>query len=1058
MIARLIRACVEGRIFVLICAAILSAWGLWAIRDTPVDALPDLSDVQVIIRTPFPGKAPQLVENQITYPLTTAMLSVPGAKTVRGFSAFGDSYVYIIFEDGTDLYWARSRVLEYLNQAQGRLPAGVTPSLGPDATGIGWIYEYALTDRSGGHDLADLRSIQDWLLKFELSSLPDVAEVASVGGAVKEYQIVVDPARLTRYQVRLGEVMEAVRAANQESGGSVIEQAEAEYMVRADGYLQSLEDFRNILLKTSPRGTPVYLRDVANIRLGPEMRRGVVELDGEGEVAGGIVLLRSGKNARSVIKTVKEKLEALRPSLPEGVEIVDVYDRSTLIDAAVDNLTQNLVEEFIVVAVVCVLFLLHLRSALVAIFSLPLALCISFIIMRYQGVSANIMSLGGIAIAVGAMVDASVVIVENTHRKFEQWHRDFPGRVLEGRERRELVIRAAGEVGPGLFMSLLVITLSFIPVFALQGEEGRLFRPLALTKLYAMGGAALLSVTIIPVLTDLWVRGRIPAEDKNIINRFLIRIYSPTIRLALSHSKATLGVAALFLVSAFWPLARLGGEFLPRMNEGDLLYMPSTLPGISVAEAGRILQISDKLIKSVPEVERVFGKAGRAETATDTAPIEMMETSIRLKPESEWRPGMTIDGIIEALDAAVRLPGVANLWAPPIRSRIDMVSTGVKSPIGLRVSGSNMAEIDKTALEVQKLARQVLGVSSALAETLSGGRYVDVHIRRDSAARYGLSIADVQMFVTSAIGGEMIGETVEGVARYPINLRYPQQYRDSLASLRAMPLLAPDGRQITLGDVADVRMLAGPSMLKSENARPASWVYIDARGRDTLSIVKDLTSSIRENLKPPAGVSIAFTGQYEMLERAAARLELMVPATLLVIFILLFLEFNNVKEALLIMACLPFSLIGGVWFMYVQGYALSVASGVGFIALAGLAAEFGVIMLIYLRNSAREAGLLPGASGGNLPKDEADLRSRVDSAIFEGAVLRVRPKAMTVITTIAGLLPIFWRAGAGSEIMTRIAAPMFGGMLSAAMLSMFIVPAAYKLLLASAFKREVKTI
>ncbi|MDR1489529.1 MAG: CusA/CzcA family heavy metal efflux RND transporter [Desulfovibrio sp.] len=1055
MIARLIRGCVEGRFFVLVCAALLSVWGVWAIRNTPVDALPDLSDTQVIIRTSFPGKAPQLVENQITYPLTTAMLSVPGARAVRGFSMFGDSYVYIIFEDGVDLYWARSRVLEYLNQAQGRLPAGVSPSLGPDATGIGWIFEYALVDRSGRHDLADLRSIQDWLLKFELSSLPDIAEVASVGGAVKQYQIIADPVKLTRYGVQLEEVMNAVSASNQEAGGSLVEQAEAEYMVRAGGYLQNLEDFRNILLKTSPRGTPVYLRDVAKITLGPEMRRGLVELDGEGEVAGGIVLIRSGKNARAAISAVREKLESLRPSLPEGVEIVTVYDRSTLIDRAVDNLSQNLLEEFIVVAVVCAVFLLHLRSALVAIFSLPLALFISFIIMYYQGVSANIMSLGGIAIAVGAMVDASVVIVENTHRKLEQWEKTHGGKP-EGKTRRELVIRAAVEVGPALFMSLLVITLSFIPVFALQGEEGRLFRPLALTKLYAMGGAAILSVVVIPVLADLWVRGRIPSEDGNIINRFLFRVYSPIIRAVLGHPKSTLLLALLLFCSSLWPVARLGGEFLPRMNEGDLLYMPSTLPGISVEEMGRVLQITDRLIKTVPEVEQVFGKAGRAETATDTAPIEMMETTIRLKPESEWREGMTIDGIIEALDEAVRLPGLANLWAPPIRSRIDMVSTGVKSPIGIRVSGTEAAKIDETALAVQQLAEKVPGVSSALAETLSGGRYLDISVRRDKAARYGMRVADVQLFVSSAVGGEVIGETVEGVARYPINLRYPWEYRESLAALKSLPMLAPDGRQITLEDVADVRMLPGPSMIKSENARPASWVYIDARGRDTLSIVNDLSSSIRANLTLPPGVSVAFTGQYEMLERAAARLRLMVPATLVVIFIMLYLEFRNVKEVLLIMGCLPFSLIGGIWFMYLQGYALSVAAGVGFIALAGLAAEFGVIMLIYLKNSARDHGILTEAgAGGNLAgTDPAALRAKVDQAIYEGAVLRVRPKAMTVITTIAGLLPIFWRAGTGSEIMTRIAAPMFGGMVSAAVLSMFIVPAAYKLLLSRELARR----
>jgi Cu(I)/Ag(I) efflux system membrane protein CusA/SilA len=1036
-----------NRFLVLLGAAVLSVWGVWVMAHTPVDALPDLSDVQVIIRVSYPGKAPQLVENQITYPLTTAMLSVPGAKTVRGFSAFGDAYVYIIFEDGVDLYWARSRVLEYLNQAQGRLPAGVTPALGPDATGIGWIFEYALVDKSGRHDLAELRSIQDWFLKFELSSVPDVAEVASMGGVVKQYQIVLDPVKMAQYQVTLDEATAAVRAANQEGGGSVMEQAEAEYMVRAGGYLEGLPDFRKIALKVSPHGTPVYLEDVAQIRLGPEMRRGLVELDGEGEVAGGVVLMRSGKNARAVIAAVKAKLDSLKQSLPEGVEIVAVYDRSQLIGRAVDNLAANLTEEFLVVAAVCVLFLMHLRSAFVAILSLPLALCISFIIMYHQGISANIMSLGGIAIAVGAMVDAAVVMVENTHRKMERWAREHPDRGLSGPERWELTTDAALEVGPALFVSLLIITLSFIPVFALQGQEGRLFKPLALTKLYAMGGAALLSVMVIPVLTGLWVRGKIPKENDNRLNRLLIKAYNPALKLVLKRPKLTLAAALALLAVSLWPLTRLGGEFLPRMDEGDLLYMPSTLPGVSVGEVGRILQTTDKLIKTVPEVARVFGKAGRAETATDTAPIEMLETTIQLKPPDEWRPGMTVDKIIEELDAAARLPGVANLWAPPIRSRIDMVSTGVKSPIGVKVSGTDTALISQAAAAVQNAARAVPGVSSALAENLAGGRYVDVAVKREAAARYGLSVADIQMFIASAIGGEVIGEAVEGLARYPINLRYPQFYRDSLAALKGLPILAAGGRQITLEDVAELRLTTGPAMLKSENGRLASWVYIDARGRDLASIVRDLDAAIRAEVRLPPGVSVSFTGQFEMLERARARLQLMIPATLAIIFLLLYLEFQGLREALLIMLCLPFALVGGVWFMYWQGYAMSVASGVGFIALAGLAAEFGVIMLMYLRQAVRDRPALASP--------ETATRESLDAAIHEGAVLRVRPKAMTVTTTVAGLLPIFWKAGTGSEIMTRIAAPMFGGMISAAVLSMFILPAAYKLALsASLFKKK----
>ncbi|MDR1360586.1 MAG: efflux RND transporter permease subunit [Deltaproteobacteria bacterium] len=1043
MIAGLIVSCIRNRFFVLLGAAGLTIWGVWAMLNTPIDALPDLSDVQVIIRTSYPGKAPRLVEDQVTYPLTTAMLSVPGAKNVRGYSLFGDSYVYIIFEDNTDLYWARSRVLENLSQAQGKLPAGVSPSLGPDATGIGWILEYALIDKSGKHDLAQLRSLQDWLLKFELSSVPDVAEIASVGGVVRQYQVVLDPLKMAQYHVTLQSISEAVQASNQETGGSVIEQAGAEYMVRAGGYLQSLDDFRKIVLKASAGGTPVYLGDVADIRLGPEMRRGLVELDGEGEVAGGVVLMRSGKNARTVIAEVKNRLESLRGSLPEGVEIVVTYDRSDLINRAVDNLKQNLLEEFIVVALVCAVFLLHARSALVAILSLPLALFMSFIIMYYQGVSANIMSLGGIAIAVGAMVDASVVTVENTHRKMEKWGKDFPGARISPEQRWALITEAAVEVGPALFVSLLIITLSFIPVFALQGQEGRLFRPLALTKLYAMGGAAILSVMIIPVLTGYWVRGKIPAEDKNIITRFLIRIYTPAITLVLARPKTILFAALLTLIVSVWPLTRLGGEFLPRMDEGDILYMPSTLPGVSVAEMGRILQTTDKLIKTVPEVARVFGKAGRAETATDTAPLEMVETTIQLKPQEEWRPGMTAEKIVEELDARVRLPGVANLWVPPIRNRIDMVSTGVKSPIGIKVSGFNTAEIDKAAVAVQNAARTVPGVSSALAESLTGGRYVDVRIRREQAARYGMNVAEVQMFVSSAIGGEMIGSVIDGIARYPINLRYRQEYRDSLTALRGMPLLAPSGQQITLEDVADLNMASGPTMLKSENGRLAAWVYIDARGRDLVSIVRDLDAVIRGKVALPPGVSYSFTGQFQLLEHANARLRLMTPATLAIIFLLLFLEFKSMREAALIMLCLPFALIGGVWFMYLQGYALSVASGVGFIALAGLAAEFGVVMLMYLKHAAQNNRVL------NFPENASrqELTRNIDLAVYEGAVLRVRPKAMTVITTVAGLLPIFWRAGTGSEIMTRIAAPMFGGMVSAAILSMFIVPAAYKLLL-----------
>ena len=1046
MLATLIRSSIVNRFFVLLGSAVLTIWGIWAMLNTPVDALPDLSDTQVIIRTSYPGKAPQLVENQITYPLTTAMLSVPGAKTVRGFSAFGDSFVYVIFEDSIDPYWARSRVLEYLNQAQGRLPAGVTPSLGPDATGIGWIFEYALVDKTGKHDLSELRSLQDWLLKFELSAVPGVAEVASVGGVVKQYQIVSDPVKMNQYGITLSDIRMAVDKSNQEAGGSVLEQAEAEYMIRATGYLKNLDDFRKIVLKTTAHGVPVYLEQVATIRLGPDMRRGLVELNGEGEVAGGIILMRTGENARAIIGKVQQRLEALKTSLPEGVEIVTTYDRSHLITSAVDHLKSNLIEEFIIVAVVCALFLLHVRSAMVAIISIPLALFLSFIIMYYQGVTANIMSLGGIAIAVGAMVDASVVMVENAHRKIQAWSTTNPDLVLDEEKRWELITTAAVELGPALFVSLLIITLSFIPVFALEGQEGRLFMPLALTKLYAMGGAALLSVIVIPVLTGLWVRGKIPDEDKNPVSRLLIGLYHPVIKFVLRYPKSTLVAALIILLITILPLSRLGGEFLPRMDEGDLLYMPSTLPGISVGEVGRILQTTDKLIKTVPEVDTVFGKAGRAETATDPAPLEMLETTIRLKPKNQWRPGMTIEKIIDELDTVVKLPGVANLWVPPIRNRIDMISTGVKSPIGIKVSGQNMADIEQISIAIQNAAQEVPGVASAIAERLTGGRYVDVDIKREAAARYGMNIADVQLFISSAVGGEMIGETVEGLARYPINLRYPQHYRDSVASLERLPIRTPGGQQITLGDIAHIRMTTGATMLRSEEGRLSSWVYVDVRGRDMVSVVHDLDKTIQANIKFSPGTSYSFSGQYEMLERATKRLTLMIPATLFIIFFLLYLEFRSIRESLLIMLSLPFSLIGGVWFMYLQGYALSVASGVGFIALAGLAAEFGVIMLIYLKHAVQD--------NPKLHSPETASIEEIDRAMEEGAVLRVRPKAMTVATTVAGLLPIFWISGTGSEIMTRIAAPMFGGMISAAILSMIILPAAYKLMLSSSLLKS----
>ncbi|KNH46116.1 MULTISPECIES: efflux RND transporter permease subunit [Pseudomonas] len=1035
MIAALIRWSVANRFLVLLATIFVTVWGVWSVQSTPIDALPDLSDVQVIIRTPYPGQAPQIVENQVTYPLATTMLSVPGAKTVRGYSFFGDSFVYVLFEDGTDLYWARSRVLEYLSQVQSRLPASAKPSLGPDATGVGWIYQYALVDRSGGHDLAQLRALQDWFLKFELKTLPNVAEVATVGGMVKQYQVQLDPLKLANLGITQAAVTEAIGKANQETGGALLEMAETEFMVRASGYLKTLNDFRSIPLKLGAGGVPVTLGDVATIQLGPEMRRGITELDGEGETVGGVVILRSGKNARETIAAVKAKLDDLKSSLPAGVEIVTTYDRSKLIDRAVENLSYKLLEEFIVVALVCAVFLWHLRSSLVAIISLPVGVLIAFIVMRYQGINANIMSLGGIAIAIGAMVDAAVVMIENAHKKIEAWHVAHPGEELKGERHWHVITEAAAEVGPALFFCLLIITLSFIPVFTLEAQEGRLFGPLAFTKTYAMAAAAGLSVTLVPVLMGYWIRGRIPKEDRNPLNRWLIRIYQPALDAVLHRPKVTLLIALLVFLSALWPISRLGGEFLPALDEGDLLYMPSALPGLSAQKAAQLLQQTDRLIKTVPEVEHVFGKAGRAETATDPAPLEMFETTIQFKPREQWRPGMTQERLVEELDRVVRVPGLTNIWIPPIRNRIDMLATGIKSPIGVKIAGSNLMEIDAATQAVQRAAKDVPGVSSALAERLTGGRYVDVDIDRKAAARYGLNIADVQSIVAGAIGGENVGETIEGLARFPINVRYPREWRDSLGALEQLPIYTPLGSQITLGTVAKVKVSEGPPMLKSENARPSGWVYIDVRGRDIASVVADLRRVVSEQVKLQPGMSLSYSGQFEFLERANARLKLVVPATLLIIFVLLYLTFARFDEALLIMATLPFALTGGAWFLYLLGFNLSVATGVGFIALAGVSAEFGVIMLLYLKNAWAE----------RVEAGDSTERGLI-AAISEGAVQRVRPKAMTVAVIIAGLLPILLGSGTGSEVMSRIAAPMVGGMVTAPLLSLFVIPAAYRLM------------
>ncbi|MGH8198498.1 MAG: efflux RND transporter permease subunit [Steroidobacteraceae bacterium] len=1036
MIARLIRWSLENRFLVLLATALVTAWGVFAVARTPVDALPDLSDVQVIIRTPYPGQAPRIVEDQVTYPLTTTMMSVPGAKTVRGYSFFGDSFVYVLFEDGTDLYWARSRVLEYLNQVQGRLPRGVQPSLGPDATGVGWIYEYALVDRSGRHDLSKLRAIQDWFLKYELKAVPNVAEVASLGGQVRQYQVVLLPDRLRAYGITHRAVIDAIRGANQATGGSVLELGEAEYMVRATGYLRNLDDFRKIPLRTGSAGVPVQLADVAHLQVGPELRRGIAELDGEGEVAGGVIVLRYGTNALETIAAVKRKLEEIKPGLPKGVEIVETYDRSELIQRSVSNLTRKLVEEFVVVALVCFAFLFHLRSSFVAIVSLPLGVMMAFIVMYYQGVNANIMSLGGIAIAIGAMVDAAIVMIENVHKQIERWHDDHPGLELTAPEHWSLVERASVQVGPALFFSLLIITFSFLPIFTLEAQEGRLFSPLAYTKTYAMAAAAGLAVTLVPVLMGYLIRGRIPREEHNPLNRWLVRAYRPALNRVLRFPKTTLIVSLVLLALTSIPVLRVGGEFMPPLDEGDLLYMPSALPGLSAGKAAQLLQQTDRLIKTVPEVERVFGKMGRAETATDPAPLEMMETTIQFKPREQWRPGMTTDRLIEEMDQLLNIPGLTNIWIPPIRNRIDMLATGIKSPVGVKIAGTDPAVIDRIALRIEHVVREVPGVTSAIAERLTGGRYIEVNIDRDAAARYGMNIEDVQSVIASAIGGETIAETVEGLQRFPINVRYPRELRDSLADLRQLPVVTMSGAQITLGTIAKLRITDGPPMLRSENARLSGWVYVDLRGRDLQSAVEEMRERVAREVKLPGGYSVSWSGQFEYLERAQARLRIVVPVTLLVIFVLLYLTFRRVDEALLIMATLPFAVIGGFWLIWLLGHDVSIATGVGFIALAGVAAEFGVVMLVYLKH-AWESRL----AAGRPPTVEL-----LDEAVREGPVLRVRPLAMTVSVIIAGLLPIMWSHGTGSEVMQRIAAPMVGGMITAPLLSLFVIPVVYRLL------------
>lgn len=1035
MIAAVIRWSLKNRLLVVLAAIIMAAWGLWSLQRAPLDALPDLSDVQVIVRVSYPGKAPQIVEDQVTYPLTTTMLSVPGAKTVRGFSMFGDSYVYILFDDGTDPYWARSRVLEYLSQVQSQLPPEAKASLGPDATGVGWVYEYALVDRTGKHSLADLRALQDWTLKFELKTVPNVSEVASVGGMVRQYQIVLDPQRMKALNITHEQVINAVKSANQEGGGSVLEMGEAEYMVRTSGYLKSLDDFKQVVI-VSRDGVPVLLSDVASVRLGPEIRRGVAEFNGEGEVAGGIIVMRYGKNALETINAVKDKLTQLQKSLPAGVEIVPVYDRSHLIENAIETLSHKLLEEFIVVAIICSLFLFHFRSALVAIITLPLGILGAFIVMHYQSVNANIMSLGGIAIAIGAMVDAAIVMIENMHKVLEQWRHEHPGEQPRSADYWQISQQAAVEVGPALFCSLLIITLSFIPVFSLEAQEGRMFSPLAFTKTYSMAVAAGLGITLVPVLMGWFIRGKIPDEKANPINRWLIAAYEPVLEKVLDRPKTTLAVAGVLLVATLWPLSKLGSEFMPPLDEGDLLYMPSTLPGISTREAGRLLQQTDRLIKTVPEVETVFGKAGRAETATDPAPLTMIETTIRFKPRDQWRPGMTMDKLVNELDSVVKVPGIANVWVPPIRNRLDMLATGIKSPVGIKVNGNNIASIESVAEQIERVVKQVPGVTSALAERLGGGRYVDIDIDRRKAARYGVSVKELQSLVSTVIGGENIGETIEGRERFPINVRYPRELRDNLQKLRDLPVITANGSQLALSELANISITEGPPMLKSENARLSNWIYVDLRGRDLKSAVEDMQRAVAEQVKLPEGVSLSWSGQFEYLERATAKLKIVLPFTLLIIFVLLYVTFSRVTDALLIMGTLPFSLIGGVWLLYLLGYNLSVAGAVGFIALAGVAAEFGVIMVLYLNQALVK----------HQKTDEVQDGGMLRRAIHEGAVLRVRPKVMTVATIMAGLLPIMWGDGTGSEVMRRIAAPMIGGMVTAPLLSMLVIPAVYMLI------------
>jgi len=1035
MIEKVIEYSIRNKYIIFLIGVFVFLGGIYAIQNIDLDAIPDLSDVQVIIYTEYPGQAPQVVEDQVTYPLTTAMLSVPYAKVVRGYSFFGFSLVYIIFEDGTDLYWARSRVLEYLSFISGRLPRGVTPQLGPDATGVGWVYEYTVEDESGNYDLSDLRSIQDWYLKYELTSVPGVAEVASVGGYVKQYQVEVDPDKLLAYNIPLSKVKMAIQRSNNDVGGRLIEMAETEFMVRGLGYIQSIEDLKKVPLGIDEDGTPILLRNIAQVKIGPELRRGIAEKDGTGEVVGGIIVMRFGENALEVIKNVKKKIEELKPGLPPGVKIKPVYDRSGLIYRAIDNLKRKLIEEIIVVAIICILFLLHARSALVAIFTLPAGVLMAFIIMNYLGINANIMSLGGIAIAIGVMVDASVVMVENAHKHLER----YKGK----KEHWQIIMDAAKEVGPALFYALLIITVSFFPVFALGEQSGRLFKPLAYTKTFAMAAGALLSITVTPALMVVVIKGKILPEKKNPLSRFFISLYMPLIKLVLRFKWLTILAAIILLGITLFPASRLGSEFMPPLYEGDLLYMPTTFPGISITKAKELLQQTDKIIASFPEVKTVFGKIGRAETATDPAPLTMIETTIMLKPEKEWRPGMTPEKLVEELDKAIQFPGLTNAWTMPIKTRIDMLATGIKTPVGIKIMGDNLDTLSAIGERIEAAIRKVPGTLSAYSERVVGGNYLDYKINREEAARYGLTVGDIQDVIMSAVGGMNVTYTVEGLERYPVNLRYPRELRDNLSSLKRVLIPTPNGAQIPITQVADIEIKKGPPAIKSENARRTAWVYVDIKGIDVGTYVKKAKKLIAQEVDIPPGYNIVWSGQYEYMQAAAKRFRVVIPITVIIIFLLLFFHFKNMTNSLTVMLSLPFAVVGGVWLLYFFGFNTSVAVYVGFIALVGLAAETGVVMLVYLEEAYHRYQV----------EGKLNTLSNLHSAIIEGAVERVRPKLMTVVTTMIGLLPLMVGHGTGSQVMKRMASPMVGGLVSSTVLTLIIIPAIYAIIKGQSLKR-----